>query len=37
MASTSNIEIPERAQSKVLRTIADATWYVPNTVIRSDF
>jgi hypothetical protein len=35
-ASTSKIEIQERFQSKVLRMIADASWYVPNTVIRRD-
>jgi hypothetical protein len=35
-ASTSNIEILERFQSKNLRTIVDASWYVPNTVIRRD-
>jgi hypothetical protein len=33
-ASTSNIEILERFQSKALRMIVDAPWYVPNTVIR---
>jgi hypothetical protein len=32
-ASTSNIEILERFQSKVLHMIVDAPWYVPNTVI----
>jgi hypothetical protein len=31
-ASTSNIEILERFQSKALRMIVDAPWYVPNTV-----
>jgi hypothetical protein len=35
-ASTSNIEIIERFQSKALRIIVDAPWYVPNTVIRRD-
>jgi hypothetical protein len=35
-ASTFNIEILERFQSKVLRTIVDAPWYVPNTLNRSD-
>jgi hypothetical protein len=35
-ASTSNIEIIELFQSKDLRTIVDAPWYVPNTVIRRD-
>jgi hypothetical protein len=35
-ASTSNIEILERFQSKALRMIVDALWYVPNTVILRD-
>jgi hypothetical protein len=35
-ASTSNIEILERYQSKTLHMIVDAPWYVPNTVIRRD-
>jgi hypothetical protein len=35
-ASTSNIETPERFQSKALRMIVDAPWYVPITVIRRD-
>jgi hypothetical protein len=35
-ASTSNIEILKRFQSKALRMIVDAPWYVPNTVIRRD-
>jgi hypothetical protein len=35
-ASTSNIEIMERFQSKTLRLITDAPWYVPNAVIRND-
>jgi hypothetical protein len=35
-ASTSNIEILERFQSKVLRIIVDAPWYVPNSLIRRD-
>jgi hypothetical protein len=33
-ASTSDIEILERFQSKALRMIVDTPWYVPNTVIR---
>jgi hypothetical protein len=33
-ASTSNIEILERFQSKALRMIVDAPWYVSNTLIR---
>jgi hypothetical protein len=36
MGSTSNIEILERFQSKALRMIVDAPWYVPNTLIRRD-
>jgi hypothetical protein len=35
-ACTSNIEILERFQSKGLRMIVDAPWYVPNSVIRRD-
>jgi hypothetical protein len=35
-ASTSNIEIAEHIQSKVLRIIVDAPWYVPNMIIRRD-
>jgi hypothetical protein len=35
-ASTTNIEILERLQSKALRMIVDAPWYVPSTVIRRD-
>jgi hypothetical protein len=35
-ASTSNIEILERFQSKALCMTVDAPWYVPNTVIRRD-
>jgi hypothetical protein len=37
-ASTSNIEILERFQSKALRMIADAPWYeyVPNVILRQD-
>jgi hypothetical protein len=34
--STSNIEILKRFQSKVLRMIVDAPWYVPNTLILRD-
>jgi hypothetical protein len=30
-ASTSNIEILERFECKVLRMIVDALWYVPNS------
>jgi hypothetical protein len=35
-ASNSNIDILERFQSKVLRIITDAPWYVPKTMIRRD-
>jgi len=35
-ASNFNIDIVKRFQSKVLRIITDAPWYVPNTVIRRD-
>jgi hypothetical protein len=35
-ASTSNIEILQRFQSKALRMITDAPWYVLNTAIRKD-
>jgi hypothetical protein len=35
-ASTSNIEILERFQSKVLGIIMDAPWYVPNSLFRKD-
>jgi hypothetical protein len=35
-ASTSNIDILERFQSKALRMIVDAHWYVQNTVIQRD-
>jgi hypothetical protein len=36
MASTSNIEILERFQSKALRMMVDTPWYMPNTVIGRD-
>jgi hypothetical protein len=35
-ASTSNVEILQRFQSKALHMIVDAPWYVPNTLIRRD-
>lgn len=35
-ASISNIEILQRFQNKVLRSIVDAPWYVPNHIIQSD-
>jgi hypothetical protein len=36
MASTLNIEILERFQSKALHMIVGAPWYMPNTVIQRD-
>jgi hypothetical protein len=35
-ASTSNIYVLERFQSKALRMITNAPWYVRNTIIRKD-
>ena len=35
-ASNSNIDILESFQSKVLRIITNAPWYVPNVVIKHD-
>ena len=35
-ASNSNIEILQRFQNKVLRSIVNAPWYVPNTVLHTD-
>jgi hypothetical protein len=35
-ASTSNIKILKHLQSKALRMIVDAPWYVPNTLVRRD-
>jgi hypothetical protein len=35
-ASNSNIDILERFQSKVLRIITDAPWYVPIAVTKHD-
>ena len=35
-ASNSNLEILERFQSKVLRIITDAPWFIPNAVLRHD-
>jgi hypothetical protein len=35
-ASNSDIEILERFQSKVLRIVTDAPWYVPNAVTKRD-
>jgi hypothetical protein len=31
-----SVWILERFQSKAVRMITDASWYVPNTVIRKD-
>jgi len=36
IASNSNLEILERFQSKVLRTITDAPWYIPNVIIKDN-
>jgi hypothetical protein len=33
-ASNSNLEILERFESKVLRIITDAAWYMPNNIKR---
>lgn len=35
-ACNSNIEILQRYQSKVLRSIVNAPWYVPNAIIQRD-
>jgi hypothetical protein len=35
-ASNSNLDILERFQSKVLRIITDAPWYIPNNIIKGD-
>jgi hypothetical protein len=35
-ASTSNIEILQRFQNKVLRAIVNAPWYVPNRALYTD-
>jgi hypothetical protein len=35
-ASTSNIEIIQRFQNKVLRAIVNAPWYVPNRILHAD-
>jgi len=35
-ASNSNIEILRRFQNKVLRSIVNAPWYVPNTVLHTN-
>lgn len=36
-ASSSNVEIIQRFQSKSLRKIANAPWYVANTTLHQDF
>ena len=35
-ASTSNIEMLQRFQNKVLRAIVNAPWYVPNRLLHAD-
>jgi len=35
-ASNSNTEILQRFQNKVLRSIVNAPWYVPNTILHTD-
>jgi hypothetical protein len=35
-ASTSNIELLQRFQNKVLRTLVNAPWYVPNEQLHTD-
>jgi len=35
-ASNSNIEILQRFQNKVLISIVNAPWYVPNTILHTD-
>jgi hypothetical protein len=35
-ARNSNIEILQQFQNKVLRSIVNAPWYVPNTVLHTD-
>jgi hypothetical protein len=37
MASSSSTDILERFQSEALRTIVDAPWNVPNTIIQTNF
>ena len=36
-ASKSNIFITQRSQSKILRAIANAPWYVTNHALHTDF
>jgi hypothetical protein len=35
-ASSSNIEIPQRFQSKILRTILNVPWCISNTMVHND-
>jgi hypothetical protein len=35
-ASNSNIEILQRFQNKVLSSIVNAPWYVPNIILHTD-
>jgi len=35
-ASNSNIEILQRFQNKFLRSVVNAPWYVPNTILHTD-
>ena len=34
--NNSNIEILQRFQNKILRSIVNAPWYVPNTILHTD-
>jgi hypothetical protein len=36
-ASMSNIDIMQRSQSKILRAIANAPWYVTNNTLHTEF
>jgi hypothetical protein len=35
-ASNSNIEILQRYQNKVLRTVVNTPWYIPNKILHRD-
>jgi len=35
-ASNSNIEILQRFKNKILKSIVNAPWYVPNTILHTD-
>jgi len=35
-ASNSNVEMLQRFQNKILRSIVNAPWYVPNTILHTD-